>query len=231
MKEAIKTKDWVDSPYYLRDLTDLYKVGSRVDAWRDFLLSEKIDVLRKLGMLVMSFNQHDLFNRLIIRLDCSEDEAIAGIRSVMRPGHERDVSFFRRSIHDKTAWAYLPLSCFADAQGFNEWDRDKEIWQSDILKFNQMPQLMVGVEKEWNVDPSCFTFSHKIRRKTYSARERYAQVSFNHPHLDQRFKDNQHVVSGTFPVDEEIKTIKNNLMELAMDVCAKQAVFVQERRK
>jgi hypothetical protein len=178
-------------------------------------------------MLVMSFNQHDLFNRLIIRLDCSEDEAIAGIRSVMRPGHERDVSFFRRSIHDKLAWAYLPLSCFADAQGFNEWDRDKEIWQSDILKFNPMPQLMVGVEKEWNVDPSCFTFSHKIRRRQYSARERYAQVSFNHPHLDQRFKGNQHVVSGTFPVDEEIKAIKNNLMELAMDVCAKQAVFVK----
>ena len=35
MKEAITTKNWCDSPYYMRDLNDLYKVGSRVDAVRE----------------------------------------------------------------------------------------------------------------------------------------------------------------------------------------------------
>lgn len=232
MKEAIKTKGWCDSPYYIREISDLYKVGSRVDAWREFLLSEKIDVLKGLNMSVCSFNQHSMFDRLIIMLDCAESEAIAGLKSIMRQELECGIEFRRRSIHDVRAWAYLPLSCFADAQGFNdrsEWDN--EGFQSDVLKFNLMPCFQIGINKEWIVSKDCFVFSHKLKiDKKYhpSVRKRFAQISFNHPDLDQRFEGNQHVSDGMFPVDRDIAAIREELMAQAMVVCAKQAVTVQE---
>lgn len=231
MKEAIKPKGWCDSPYYVREISDLYRVGSRVDAWREFLLSEKIEVLRSLGMSVCSFNQYSMFDSLVVMLDCTEESAVTGIRSIMRQGHEQEIEFRRKSIHDMRAWAYLPLDCFADAQGFNEWAKDKDIWQSDILKFNPMPYFQVGINKKWVVSADCFTFSHKIKvdKKHWpEAKKRFAQVSFNHPHLDHRFEGNQYVVDGTFPVDRDIAGIREELMALAMDVCAKHSVTVQE---
>jgi hypothetical protein len=231
MKEAIKPQGWCDSPYYVRDISDLYKVGSRVDAWRDFLLSEKIEVLRGLGMSVCSFNQYSMFDSLIIMLDCSEGSAISGILSIMRSGNEREIEFHRSSIHDVRAWAHFPLSCFADAQGFNEWVRDKELYQSDILKFNPMPNFQVGIKKEWVVSADCFTFSHKIKvdKKSWPyEKKRFAQVSFNHPHLDRRFEGNQHVSSGSFPVDRDIALVREDLMEQAMVVCSQHALTVQE---
>ena len=202
MKEAKKPQNWCNSPYYVRELSDLYKVGSRVDAWREFLLSEKIEVLRELGMSVCSFNQYSMFGHLIIMLDCTEEYAISGIRSIMRPEHEQVIEFHRESIHDLRAWAYLPLSCFADAQGFNEWAKDRDIWQKDILKMNPMPYLQIGIKKDWVVSPSCFTFSHKLKVDKESwpnEKKRFAQVSFNHPHLDRRFDGNQHVSDGMYP--------------------------------
>lgn len=231
MKEAIKPKSWCDSPYYVREISDLYKVGSRVDAWRDFLLSKKIDVLRSLKMSVCSFNQHSMFDQLIIMLDCPEQEAVIGIRSIMLAGCETPVEFYRTSVHDVRAWASLPLSCFADAQGFNEWDRDKKLWQSDILKFNPMPQFQIGVKKQWIVPADSFIFSHKIKvdKKSWPhEKKRFAQVSFNHPHLDRRFEGNQHISDGMFPVDRDIAAIREELMAQAMVVCAKHSVTVQE---
>lgn len=229
MKEAIKPQNWCDSPYCVREISDLYRVGSRVDAWREFLLSEKIEVLRGLNMSVCSFNQYSMFDKLIIMLDCSEDAALSGIRSLMRQGHEREFNFRRESIFDERAWAYLPLSCFANAQGFNERDQDPKLWESDILKINPMPEFMVGIKKEWVVAANCFTFSHKIKvdkKQWPEIKKRFAQVSFNHPHLDQRFEGNQHVSSGIFPVDRDIASIKEELMEQAMLVCEKHAVTV-----
>jgi hypothetical protein len=233
MKEAIKPKDWCNSPYYVRDLADLYKVGSRVDAWREFLLSKKVDILRGLGMSVCSFNQHSMFENLIIMLDCTEDEAIAGVKSIMRAEFDRDVEFRRLSIHDIRAWAQLPLSCFADAQGFNDWTEWSDGgYQSDVLKFNLMPCFQIGIKKEWIVSADCFSFSHKIKvdKKHWPVeKKRFAQISFNHPHLDRRFEGNQHVSSGYFPVDKNIALIREELMEQAMVVCAKQGVVVQEK--
>lgn len=231
MKEAIEPKSWCDSPYYVREISDLYKVGSRVDAWREFLLSEKIEVLRSLKMSVCSFNQHSMFDSLIIMLDCTEESAVTGIRSIMRQDHEQEIEFRRKSIHDMRAWAYLPLGCFADAQGFGEWAKDKDIWQHDILKFNPMPYFQVGINKEWVVSADCFSFAHKIKvdKKHWPVeKKRYAQISFNHPHLDRRFEGNQHVSSGIFPVDRGITAIREELMAQAMALCAKQAVTVQE---
>ncbi len=231
MKEAIKPKNWCNSPYYVREISDLYRVGSRVDAWREFLLSEKIEVLRGLNMSVCSFNQYSMFDSLIIMLDCSEESAISGIRSILRPGYEQEIEFHRESIHDVRAWAYLPLSCFADAQGFSERNPDDKLWQHDILKTNPMPQFQVGIKKEWIVSADCFAFSHKIKvdKKSWPVeKKRFAQVSFNHPHLDRRFEENQHVSDGMFPVDRDIAVIREELMAQAMVVCAKQAVKVQE---
>lgn len=231
MKMAKKRQNWCDSPYFVREISDLYKVGSRVDAWRAFLLSEKIEVLRGLGMSVCSFNQYAMFDNLIIMLGCPEESAISGMRSIMRPGHEREIAFHRCSIYDLRAWAYLPLSCFAEAHGFNEWAKDKDIWQRDILKFNPMPYLQVGIKKEWVVSPDCFTFSHKIKvdRKSWPYdKKRFAQVAFNHPRLDRRFNGNQHVADGVFTIDKSIATIREELMAQAIEVCAKHAVTVQE---
>jgi hypothetical protein len=231
MKEAIKPKNWCNSPYYVREISDLYRVGSRVDAWREFLLSEAIEVLRGLNMSVCSFNQYSMFDQLILMLDCSEESAIAGIRSIMRRGYEREFEFRRDSIFDERAWAYLPLSCFADAQGFNERDQDQKLWPSDILKINPMPEFMVGIRKEWVVPASSFTFSHKIKvdKKNWPVeKKRFAQVAFDHLSLDRRFEGNQHVSSGIFPVDRDIAAIREELMAQAMVVCAKHAVTVQE---
>jgi len=232
MKEAIKPKSWCDSPYYVREISDLYKVGSRVDAWREFLLSEKIEVLRSMGMSVCSFNQHSLFENLIIMLNCTEEVAVAGVESIMRPGFECHVEFHRQSIHDVRAWAKLPLDLFADAQGFSEWKEWNEGgFQSDVLKFNLMPCFQIGIKKEWVVSANCFTFSHKIKvdKKSWpNEKKRFAQVAFNHPHLDRRFEGNQHVSSGVFPVDRKIAVIREELMAQAMIVCAEQAVTVCE---
>jgi len=231
MKEAIKPKCWCDSPYYVREISDLYRVGSRVDAWREFLLTDKIEVLRGLGMSICSFNQYSMFDSLIIMLDCSENVAISGIRSIMMAGHEQEIEFHRDSIYDLRAWAYFPLSCFADAQGFNERNPDDKLWEKDILKVNPMPQFQIGIKKEWVVSANCFTFSHKIKvdKKSWPVeKKRYAQVSFNHPHVDRRFEGNQHVVDGLFSVDREIAVIREGLMAQAMVVCTKHAVMVQE---
>lgn len=229
MREAIKTQSWCDSPYYVRELTDLYIVGSRVDVWRNFLLSDKIDVLRELEMSVCSFNRYSMFDRLIIMLNCSEDEAVKGIRSIMLDGDDTPIEFRRNSIHDDRAWAWLPLSCFTDAQGFNDWDRDKELWQDDILKFNPMPQFQIGIKKQWVVSPDCLVFSHKLKvdKKSWPhEKKRFAQVSFNHPDLDRRFKGNQHVVDGFFHSDKAIPEVREELTAKAMIVCAKHGVKV-----
>lgn len=231
MKEAIKPKNWCNSPYLVREISDLYRIGSRVDAWREFLLSEKIEVLRSLKMSVCSFNQYSMFDQLIIMLDCSEESAIAGIRSIMRRGYEQEFEFHRDSIFDERAWAYLPLQCFADAQEFSDRNPDDKLWQMDILKINPMPQFMVGIKKEWIVPADSFTFSHKIKvdKKNWPVeKKRFAQVSFNNPHLDRRFEGNQHVASGVFPVDRDIPLIREALMAQAMDVCVKHTVTVQE---
>lgn len=231
MKEAIKPKGWCDSPYLVREISDLYRVGSRVDAWREFLLSDKIEVLRALNMSVCSFNQYSMFDQLIIMLDCSEESAIAGIRAIMRQGYEQEFEFRRDSIFDERAWAYLPLSCFAAAQGFNERELGQKIWQMDILKVNPMPEFMVGIRKEWIVSLDSFTFSHKIKvdKKHWPVeKKRFAQVSFNDPCLDRRYEGNQHVASGIFPVGRDIADIHEELMAEAMMVCAKHAVIVQE---
>ncbi len=230
MKKAIKPQDWCNSPYCVREISDLYVIGSRVDAWREFLLSEKIEVLRSLTMSVCSFNQYLMFDQLIIILDCSEKSAIAGIRSIMRKGYEQEFEFSRDSIFDKRAWTHLPLSCFADAQGFNERDQDQKLWQSDILKINPMPEFVVGIKKGWVVPADSFTFSHKIKVDTKNwpvIKKRFAQVAFNHPHLDRRFKGNQHVSSGFFPVGKDIAAIRGDLMQQALVVCAEHAVTVQ----
>ena len=230
MKEAIRTTKWCDSPYYTRELSDLYKVGSRVDAWREFLLSEKIDVLRRLGMSVCSFDKYSYFESLVIRLECNDEaEAINGLKSIMLAGRYHDVNFYRNSIHDKRAWAKLPLSCFAIAEGFNDWSEFHNTpFQDDILKFNQMPCFQIGIEKEWVVSPSDFTFSHKLKDSRSSfGKSRYAQISFNHPHLDRRFQGNQHVASGEFPRARKIDEVKNELMAEAMVVCAKHSVIVR----
>jgi len=77
----------------------------------------------------------------------------------------------------------------------------------------------------------CFTFSHKLKKKSYSEKARYAQISFNHPHLDHRFQGNQHVSSGEFQRERNIDDIRQELMAEAMDVCDKYSVIVREDEK
>ena len=92
-------------------------------------------------------------------------------------------------------------------------------------------RLQVGIKKTWVVSANCFTFSHKIKvdKKSWSEiKKRFAQVAFNHPHLDRRFEGNQHVSDGIFPVDRDIADIREELMAQAMVVCAKHSVTVQE---
>ena len=228
MKEAIKPTQWCNSPYFVGELSDLYTLGSRVDAWRNFLLSEKIEVLKKLDMSVCSFNRYDMFDSLIIMLDCNEDEATTGVKSIMVAGCDYPVEFYRTSIHDLRAWATFPLSCFTEAEGFNDW-KEFKLWQRDILKFNPMPRFKIGINKKWVVPEKYFKFSHKLKldHKSWPVeKKRYAQISFGHPQLDFRFENNQHVTSGFFDRNKPIAEVRETLMVEAAGVCKKNSVEI-----
>jgi hypothetical protein len=169
-----------------------------------------------------------MFDSLIIMLDCSEDEAATEIKSIMVPGTERPVEFYRTSIHDLRAWATFPLSCFTEAEGFNDW-KDFKLWQDDILKFNPMPKFQIGINKKWVVAEKCFKFSHKLKldHKSWPVeKKRYAQISFDHPQLDRRFENNQHVVSGFFDRNKSISDVREMLMVEAIVVCKKNSVEI-----
>jgi len=205
MKQAIKKKNWCNLPdsKYARETDDLYKVGSRVDAWRGFFGSPASRKIKKLPGNIIWFSKWEHFEKLIVEIDLPEDKAVKIIRKLML--HSEPIEFLRSDIYDSRAWCELPLSCFVKTKGFNK-RTDNHIMQYDVLKYNQMPIVQFGIKKAWAVSRGCFTFSHKIKND-----ERYAQLSFDHPQQDERFEGRRWVADGTFP-----RTATRREMEAAL---------------
>lgn len=221
MKEAIKKQNWCNdaNKKYARELDDLYKVGSRVDAWRDFFKSASCGMLKKLSGDIIYFNKFEYFERLICELKCTEGKAIASIEKVTLS--EPEINFLRDDIYDSRAWCRLPLSCFALTKGFNE-RTERDLMQWDVLKYNQMPEVQLGINKAWTVSRGWFKFSHKIKND-----ERYAEISFNHPQLDKRFKGRRWCADGKFPRSATRQEMEAVLWGKVNTECQKHLVTVE----
>lgn len=220
MKEAIKKQNWCNDANrkYARELDELYKVGSRVDAWRGFFKSDPCKMLKKLSGDIIYFNKFEYFERLICELSCTEAKAIAEIKKVMLS--EPEINFIRDDIYDSRAWCRLPLSCFVSTKGFNE-RTERDMMQWDVLKYNQMPEVQLGINKEWVVSRGWFTFSHKIKND-----ERYAEISFYHPQLDSRFKGHRWCAGGKFPRSSTRQEMEAALWEKVNVECKKHLVTI-----
>lgn len=224
MKSAIKRDSWCDNPdtENSRELSDLYKVGRRVDAWRDFFHSRTVDMLMRLDGAILWFNRWEYFDRLICEFDCSKEIAVETITGLMIAGHELPMDFIRNDIYDSRAWCNLPLDCFVDAHGFSERTCD-DIPQYEVLKYNQMPILQLGIKKvEWTVTLDCFTFSHKLKDG-----ERFAQITFDHPQLRAHFKGRRWCADGKFDRSATRKQMEDALFAKVITECQKYQVEIK----
>ena len=220
---GIKNPGWVDWPNhkYARDIEDLYKVGRRCDAWREFFRSETIEKLKKIKGYILWFNRYSYFERLICEFDCSEKKLRMTIESLMRTGHETPVTFVRKDIYDARAWADLPLNCFAEIDGCNE--RSGEVlWQHHEILKNEMPIIQFGIRKRWVVSRDLFVLTHRLK---YG--ERFATMTFSHPQLDPRFENKRWVAEKTFHKEASRKEMTEALFAEVEQECTKYLVKIK----
>jgi len=205
-----------------RETDDLYKVGARCDAWRTFFKSETIAKLKKIKGRVIWFNRYEYFDKLICEFDCSEKKLRAVIKSLIIPGREMPIMFVRKDIYDARAWAYLPLSCFAEINGCNERS-DKNHWQYDILKSNEMPVIQFGLKKKWVVDMGCFKIKHRLKDGM-----RFAVMTFEHSQLDSRFDGKRWVAEQMFPRETTKEEMTEALFAKVKAECVKHIVTIKQ---
>ena len=223
MMKKIKI-NWCNWPHRenKRDPGDLNKVGARCDAWRSFLQSETVAKLKKMKGNCIWFNKYEYFDKLICEFDCSEKRLRSVIKSLMRKGHGIPIEFIRDDIYDARAWVKLPLCYFIEIDVLEYKERSgKDIWQSDILKHNEMPIIYFGIKLPWVVDSSCFTLTHRLKNG-----ERYAEMIFRHPQLDRRFDGKRWAADDTFPRETTRKEMTEYLFAKVKNECAKHLVNI-----
>jgi len=222
MEKQTETPSWCTWPHkrFIRDAQDLFTMGMRCDAWRSFLKSETIKKLKKIKGYVIWFNVYEHFDKLICEFDCTEKKLRNIIESLMIPGCEEKIEFVRKDIYDARAWACLPLSCFAKIGGCNKRSGD-DLWQSDILKRNEIPIVQFGIKLPWVVSRDCFKLTHRIK---YG--ERHAEMTFNHPQLDRRFHNERWVGKGVYPKKTTRKEMTEDIFISAEIECAKHLVTI-----
>lgn len=209
---------WCTWPHreYRREMQDLYSLGARCDAWRQFMQSDVLKRLRKLKGYFIWFNRYEYFDKLIAEFDCSETALRRVIKSLMREEYrEQAFEFSRADIFDKRAWAHLPLSWFvAGLDDFNTRDEGKQRWQHEILAANEVPELQIGVNLPMTVTANCFTLTHRLKNG-----KRFAQMTFNHPSLDSRFRGKRWVADRVFPREATRAEMYTELMKEATEKC------------
>lgn len=183
------------NPDYARAAEELYQAGLRCDLWREFFRTETGAALERLGAQSIWFNRYEYFDKVGCTLKCSEHNAQAGLRALMRPGHECPVEFKRIDIYEPRGWCVLPLDCFVDTSAANFQPRAGigQHWQHEVLEKNEMPVLQCGVLKSWTVSRDCFTLKHRVKFGI-----RHAEMTFAHPDLDSRFGNKRWVADGEF---------------------------------
>lgn len=210
---------------YSTRASDLYTLGLRVDAWRQFLNSETIKKLNQLRCHILWFNQYEYFDALICEFDCPEDKLKSQLLKLILPGQEVNISFQRNDIYDPRAWCKLPLNCFVPMEKVNP-RYNQPVWNWEILDKNPVPEVSFGIKKPWVITKDCFTISHRIKRG-----HRFAEMTFSHPQLDDHFKNRRWVAEGAFPIECKRETMEAVLMAQVEDKCSKCMVTIVDSNK
>ncbi len=225
-KTAIKG-GWCSWPNreYMRPFTDLARMGARCDAWRAFLDSKTVAILRRMKGAVIWFNQYEAFDKMICEFDCSVARLAAVLSKLMLPDRRYRPTFTRNDIYDARAWAKIPLDCFVPVKDMKPRTRLDGMWQNEVLPANEVPLLSFGVKVPWTVSRDCFTLRHRIKR---SDGRRYAVLTFSHKQLDPRFENRRWCADGTFPRDMELGAVRAALWEKVERECKQYLVTVTE---
>jgi hypothetical protein len=188
---------------FAREVDELHKLSSRIDAWKLFLNSSTIRKLHKLKGHAIWFNRYEFFERMICEFDCSEKALREAICSMLRPKKRLDVRFHRNDIYDARAWCRLPLSCFIEVKG------------------SEVPVIDFGVKLPWVVTRDCFTLTHRLKRWF-----RFAEMTFNHPQLNPRFEGRRWVADSRFPKEATRQEMTEALMADVKAKCAGHMVTI-----
>jgi hypothetical protein len=176
-----KVPNWITWPRrdYSEDITQLYRQGARCDAWRAFLQSKTVAAFKRVKGHVIWFNRYENFEKLIVEFDCSEAALRRVIAKLVRPAFRGlPFEFKRDDIYDARAWARLPLNWFAD------------------IDEREIPVVQFGIRLPVSVPRSAFTLSHRLKWPG-----RFAEMVFEAPWLDARFKGRRWAADGTFAKD------------------------------
>ena len=222
---AIKGGRWCSWPNrdYMRPFTDLARMGARCDAWRAFLDSRTVAILRRMKGSVIWFNRYEYFDKLFCEFDCSDARLAAVVSKLMPLNRRRRPTFKRNDIYDARAWANIPLDFFVPAKDMKPRTKMDQMWQEDVLPANEVPLLSFGVRVPWTVSRDCFTLRHRIK-----GGERFAVMTFAHPQLDPRFQNRRWCAEGTFPRDMTLDAVESALWDEVSDKCRDYLVTVME---
>jgi hypothetical protein len=233
IQKEVRWCDW-PLPEHARELDELAKVGARCDAWRQFMKSEALAVIKMSVNPFCWFNAWENFDRLILELDCGEGELRAAINDRLRPQYkECSYGFKRMDIWDSRSWCTLPLEWFVEGMaGFGASRNGKRPdWPETVLTHNDMPVLQFGIKLPWTVGQECFWMEHKIKRDPWGSSTlewREAFMFFDHPDIDKRFKGRRWAADGKFAVAATRSEMEEALWEVVLAKCKTSLVTVVE---
>lgn len=165
---------------FRREMEDLLKYSTRMDALKQFLNEKNLRTLTRLKGHVISFGDHDMFGNLIADFECTAAELTKAIRSMLRV--PRELTFVREDIYDSRAWCHLLLNDFVSFAGrIINPKRQRDYNGHRAPEF--MPGLSFAIRNAvWDVNHSDF----KVERR----QKHYKQICvmyFHHAQLNSGF--------------------------------------------